>query len=71
MAFVMSKAGSDWHEVRIKEVVEPEIIPRHLTWIKFSGIAWRDSGLYYSHYDAPASDALTRRNEYQKFIIIN
>ena len=66
MAFVLSKAGSDWNEVRIKVVASLKSLPESLAWIKFSAIAWKDSGFYYSRYDVPTGDALTKRNENHK-----
>ncbi len=57
MAFVLSSAGSDWSEVRIKEVSTMKSLPEKLGWVKFSSIAWKDSGFFYSRYDAARGDA--------------
>jgi prolyl oligopeptidase len=66
LAFIVNKAGSDWSEIRIKEVANMKTLPEVLSWIKFSGIAWKDSGFYYSRYDAPAGNEFTGRNENHK-----
>ncbi len=66
MAFVLTQAGSDWNEVRVKEVSTIKSLPEMLGWIKFSNIAWKDSGFFYSRYDVPTGDALTGRNENHK-----
>ncbi len=68
MAFMISNAGSDWNEIRIKEVASMKSLPEKMGWIKFSAIAWRDSGFYYSRYDAPRNDEnmLTKKNQNHK-----
>lgn len=68
-AYAISKAGSDWVEIHLKEVdggKEREDIVR---WVKFSGISWAKdgSGFFYSRYDQPKEgSALTGKNEFQK-----
>lgn len=66
MAFMLSKAGSDWNEMRIKETANLKTLPEILSWVKFSSVAWKDSGFYYSRYDEPGADAYTKRNENHK-----
>ena len=66
MAFVLSKAGSDWNEVRIKEVSNLKTLPEILQQIKFSSIAWKDSGFFYSKYDVIEGNYMTTRNEKHK-----
>ncbi len=68
MVFVLSNAGSDWNEVRIKEVSNMKTLPDKLGWVKFSNIAWKDSGFYYSRYETPRGDAnvYTDKNQNHK-----
>ena len=66
MVFVLSKAGSDWNEIKIKEVANLKTLPETLTRIKFSSIAWKDSGFFYSRYDPEDGYYMTKRNEYHK-----
>ena len=69
LAYALSTSGSDWREIRVRDVATGKDLADHLRWVKFSGISWaRDgSGFYYSRYDAPAEgDHLTAANEFQK-----
>lgn len=67
MGYTVSKAGSDWQEIRIKEVATGKDLVDKLEWVKFSGTAWKDDGFYYSRYDKPApGQELSKKNEYQK-----
>ncbi len=69
VAYQVSKSGSDWQEIRVRDVASGKELPDRIEWVKFSGIAWlKDgSGFFYSRYDAPkAGAALTQVNEYQK-----
>ncbi len=70
LAYKLSSGGSDWQEIRVRDVATGKDLDDHLRWVKFSGISWaRDgSGFYYSRFDAPPEgQTLTRKNEFQKF----
>lgn len=67
MAYAISKAGSDWEEIYIKNTTDGGQLNDKLEWVKFSGIAWKNGGFYYSRYDAPPEgDVLKAKNEFQK-----
>ncbi len=69
LAYATSAAGSDWQEIRVRDIATGKDLPDHLKWVKFSGISWAKdgSGFYYSRYDAPEEGgALTQKNEFQK-----
>lgn len=67
VAYEVAQAGSDWQQIVVMEVVTRKILPDTLHWIKFSGIAWRGDGFYYSRYDAPDEKSrLSRKNEFHK-----
>ncbi len=67
MAFGLSKAGSDWNEIRVMTIPDGTVLEDQLNWVKFSGIAWRGNGFYYSRYDAPKEgEALRGKNQYHK-----
>ena len=67
IAFLVSRAGSDWQQIRVKEVKKARTLADSLQWVKFSGIAWKNAGFFYSCYDAPTpGNELTSKNEYQK-----
>jgi prolyl oligopeptidase len=70
LAYAISRGGSDWKEIFVRDVATGKDTGDHLKWVKFSGISWskNGSGFYYSRYDEPvAGAAMTQTNEYQKF----
>jgi prolyl oligopeptidase len=70
LAYATSGGGSDWQEIRLRDIATGKDLDDRLRWVKFSGISWAKdgSGFYYSRYDAPAEGAaLTQKNEFQKF----
>lgn len=67
LAYSFSKAGSDWEEINIKNTLDGGLLKDSVQWVKFSGIAWKDGGFYYSRYDAPDEKNLLKgQNEFQK-----
>lgn len=66
-AYAIAKAGSDWNEIYVMETATTTQLTDKLEWVKFSEIAWKGDGFYYSRYDKPAGGSeLSSRNEYQK-----
>jgi len=69
LAYATSGGGSDWNEIRVRDIATGKDLDDHLKWVKFSGISWAKDGggFYYSRYDAPEEGAaLTQKNEFQK-----
>jgi prolyl oligopeptidase len=67
LAYGISKAGSDWVEIHVKNIATKEDLKDVIKWVKFSDISWRGNGFYYSAYDAPKDNqAFTQRNEFHK-----
>jgi prolyl oligopeptidase len=67
IGYTVSKAGSDWQEIFVKDVATGKDLDDKLEWVKFSGTAWKGDGFYYSRYDKPvAGQELSKKNEYQK-----
>jgi prolyl oligopeptidase len=69
LGYSISRGGSDWNEILVRDVATGKDTGDHLKWVKFSGLSWAKdgSGFYYSRYDAPAKGAaLTQKNEFQK-----
>ncbi len=67
MAYEISKAGSDWSEISIKDLRTDSLLREKILWVKFSGIAWKGNGFYYSCYDAPEKGKeLSKKNEFHK-----
>lgn len=59
LAYGISYNGSDWQEVRIKNLLTGEDYPEVLEWCKFTQIAWanNDDGFYYDRY--PSQDGFS------------
>ena len=67
LAYMLSSAGSDWNDILVKETSSGKNLSDTIHWVKFSGIAWKENGFYYSRYDEPsADDAFKGKNEYHK-----
>ena len=67
IAYSISKSGSDWQEIYIKNTSDGKQLSDKLEWIKFSGISWKGHGFYYSRYDAPDSlSILSGKNKFHK-----
>ncbi|GAA5482783.1 prolyl oligopeptidase family serine peptidase [Haloferula sargassicola] len=65
LAWSLSRGGSDWNEIRIRDVSTGKDLEDELKWVKFSGMSWLEdgSGFFYSRYPAPGDGAaLTERN---------
>jgi len=57
LAYGLSEHGSDWQEIRMREVENGIDYPEVIHWCKFSGIAWRhdNSGFFYNRLPEPGS----------------
>ena len=57
LAYGLSQHGSDWQEIRMREVENGIDYPEVIHWCKFSGIAWRhdNSGFFYNRLPEPGS----------------
>lgn len=53
LAYVISRNGSDWEEIYVKDVATGKLLDDHIVWAKFTDAAWQGDGFYYSAYDAP------------------
>jgi prolyl oligopeptidase len=60
LAYGISKAGSDWVEIHIRDISTKKDLSDEIKWVKFSGIAWKGNGFYYSRYDEPKKEKLLR-----------
>jgi prolyl oligopeptidase len=69
LAYAVANAGSDWEEIRVRDIEKAKDLPDTLKWVKFSGIAWTkdNKGFFYSRYAEPKSEnAMLAKNEGQK-----
>ncbi len=53
LAYSRQDAGSDWQEIRVREIATNSELPERIRWVKFSGAEWDDRGFYYSRYPDP------------------
>ncbi len=67
IAVALSYNGTDWREIRVKTVFPFSKLADRLRWVKFSGIAWKGDGFFYSTYDSVSqSQMLTAVNQHPK-----
>jgi prolyl oligopeptidase len=66
-AYSISKSGSDWNEIFVMDVASKSKLMDHIEWVKFSGLAWKKDGFYYSCYSKPGEgEELKGKNEFHK-----
>lgn len=66
-AWMISKAGSDWQTIRVRDLQTMTDLDDSLTWVKESDIAWQGNGFYYSRYPEPARGSeLSSQNKNQQ-----
>jgi prolyl oligopeptidase len=67
LAYSINRAGSDWSEIYTMEIESGKKLADEIKWVKFSDIAWKGNGFYYSAYDAPKGGSeLSDKNEFHK-----
>jgi len=69
LAYETSTAGSDWEEIRIREVLSGDELPEVIKWVKFSSASWTKDGkgFFYSRYDEPTvAEKLSGANYFHK-----
>ncbi len=53
LALIISRAGSEWKEIKIIDLATKKLLKDHLKWIKLSNVTWSKNGFYYSRFEAP------------------
>ncbi len=53
LAYQLSKAGSDWQSIHVKDLKTGETLKDEIDWVKFSGVQWLGNGFLYSRYPEP------------------
>ena len=48
LAYGLSHAGSDWEEIRVRDVETALDLPDRIEWVKFSAISWTKDGKGFS-----------------------
>jgi prolyl oligopeptidase len=54
LAYSISKGGSDWRTIFVKDLTTNRLLPDQIEWVKFSGIAWQGDGFYYTRFPEPS-----------------
>ena len=67
VAYQVAFSGSDWVEVKVRDVRSGKDLKDHLKWIKFSALSWdkEGAGFYYSRYAEPTGSELSGVNTHQ------
>jgi prolyl oligopeptidase len=69
LAYGVASAGSDWKEIRVRDVRTGQDLADVIKWVKFSNPSWTKDGkgFFYSRYDEPkAAEAMSGANYFQK-----
>ena len=69
LGYAVSVKGSDWQEIRVRDVASGKDLADTLRWAKFTGIAWTNDshGFFYSRYAASGEgDSLLTPSKGQK-----
>ncbi len=67
LAYGIAEGGSDWRTIYIKDLEQNALLTDTVRWVKFSNIAWRDKGFFYSRYPEPQSgEKLSGKNEFHQ-----
>jgi prolyl oligopeptidase len=67
LAYSINKAGSDWSQINVLDIESGKPLNDEINWVKFSDIAWKENGFFYSAYDAPKGGSeFSDKNEYHK-----
>jgi prolyl oligopeptidase len=69
LAYSTAASGSDWNEIRVRDIDSGRDVADQIKWVKFSRTAWLHdgSGFFYSRYDEPTeAGKLAAVNYFQK-----
>jgi prolyl oligopeptidase len=68
LAYGLSRSGSDWQEIKIRNVDTGKDYPEVIEFVKFAGIAWKKdkSGFYYNRFPDPGSVPDEDQNNYSR-----
>jgi prolyl oligopeptidase len=68
VGYGVSSGGSDWQEMRVREVATGNELSDRVQWVKFSGLSWTEDGrgFFYSRDPEPTGNALTSTVRNQK-----
>lgn len=66
LAVALSKAGSDWVTIKVRDLYVGRNLDDRIDWVKFSDVIWTDEGFFYSRFkEPPSGQAYVARNKSQ------
>ncbi len=67
-AYGLSRSGSDWQELHVRDCDTGADRPDVIQWCKFTGVAWEParSGFYYNRFPEPGTVAPEDESNYQR-----
>lgn len=64
LSYSISKGGSDWRTLLVRDLKTGQNLPDQLEWAKFTGFAWQGDGFFYSRFPEPqGGQELTAANQ--------
>ena len=67
LAFQVSRGGSDWATIRVKDLESGTLLDDKVNWVKFSDISWYKDGFFYSRYAQPEKgEERSAKNEFHQ-----
>ncbi|MEN2768857.1 prolyl oligopeptidase family serine peptidase [Ornithinibacillus xuwenensis] len=68
LAYATSTHGSDWQEIRVRNLMTGEDLNDHIQYVKFTSITWSPdhSGFFYSRFPEPGSVAEEDESNFHK-----
>lgn len=68
LAYSVTKHGSDWQNIFVKDLQTNKDLEDKIEWVKFTNIAWApdDSGFYYSRFPQPGTVAPEDESKFMK-----
>lgn len=69
LAIMISHSGSDWIDLRIRDIEGKKFLPEKIEWMKFSNLVWDKDGFFYLRYDEPTKGKeITEANKNQRLM---
>jgi len=68
MAYGLSTSGSDWQEIKVRNIDTGKDYNEVIKWLRVGGVTWKhdNSGFYYSRYPEPGTVAKEDETKYNR-----
>ena len=65
LAYTISRGGSDWRSIVVKDLQTGQMLSDQIEWAKFTGLGWLGDGFHYTRYPQPKKgDELKAANQF-------